>query len=70
MRSFGYAQDDKMGCAIVGRGLAPAEKRICPPSHSERSDICLCGQAILCHRHSDMFATANARKRRAGGLLP
>ena len=38
MRSFGYAQDDKMGYAIVGRGLAPAEKRICPPSHSERSD--------------------------------
>ena len=26
MRSFGYAQDDKMGYAIVGRGLAPVKK--------------------------------------------
>ena len=28
MRSFGYAQDDKMGYAIVGRGLAPVKKAL------------------------------------------
>ena len=29
MRAFGYAQDDKMGYAIVGRGgLAPVKKAL------------------------------------------